>query len=514
MAADVVIVGAGSAGCVLAARLSEDGDRQVVLIESGPDYPTLADLPPEIRSGLRPVFTHDWGYRAETALDGRVVDANRARIVGGCSATNAALALRGRPADYDAWAARGCDGWSFADVLPFFRRLEHDFDFDGDAHGEEGPFPILRPAPDELAPVQRAFLDACANAGYPVVADHNAPGAVGAGLPPMNLVDGVRQSTALTYLAPARSRPNLTVRSDALVDRIELAGCRGVGVRLADSGEVIEADRVLLAAGSYGSPAILLRSGVGPARHLRSIGVEPVLDRPGVGTDLTEHPLMPNVFEVRIPPRTGDAVFQALLTAPSATAPSATAPSATAPSATADGIHDLHVLPLFNPPELQGDPPVLVMLTAVMTPGSRGSVRLRSADPHEPPRIDLGLFTDDADMPRMLDAVRIAARLAATDPLRELVAARVMPAATAEDDDALTAAVRAGCEIYHHPVGTCRMGAADDRGAVVDARGAVHGLDGVSVVDASIMPLIPAANTNLPTIMLAERCAAWLRETG
>jgi choline dehydrogenase-like flavoprotein len=497
MPADVVIVGAGSAGCVLAARLSEDRAREVVLLESGPDYPTLADLPPEIRSGLRPVFTHDWGYRAETALDGRVLDANRARIVGGCSATNAALAVRGRPSDYDAWAALGCDGWSFADVLPFFCRLEHDFDFDGDAHGRDGPFPIRRPAPAELAPIQRAFLDACASAGFPVVADHNAPGAAGAGLPPMNLVDGVRQSTALTYLAPARARPNLTVRSDALADRIELAGTRAVGVRLAGSGEIIEADRVLLAAGSYGSPAILLRSGVGPAAHLRSVGIEPALERPGVGADLTEHPLMPNVFEARTPPRTGDAVFQALLTAR---------------SATADGVYDLHVLPLFNPPDLQGDPPTLVILTGVMTPRSRGSLRLRSADPDDAPVIDLGLFTDDADLPRMLDAVRIADRLAATDPLRELVGSRLIPAAEAEDDDALGDAVHGACEIYHHPVGTCRMGPVGDPAAVVDARGTVHGLDGVSVIDASIMPLIPAGNTNVPTIMLAERCAAWLRE--
>jgi choline dehydrogenase len=179
MAADVVIVGAGSAGNVLAARLTEDADREVVLVEAGPDYRTVADLPPEIRSGLRPVYTHDWGYRADTALGGRVLDANRARIVGGCSATNAALAVRGRPADYDGWAALGCDGWSLADVLPYFCRLERDFDFDGAAHGRDGPFPVRRPAPEEVAPVQRAFLDACASAGFPIVEDHNAPGADG-----------------------------------------------------------------------------------------------------------------------------------------------------------------------------------------------------------------------------------------------------------------------------------------------------------------------------------------------
>ncbi|MFL6243841.1 MAG: GMC family oxidoreductase [Acidimicrobiia bacterium] len=496
MTADVAIVGAGSAGNVLAARLTEDTDREVVLLEAGPDYRTVADLPPEIRSGLRPVYTHDWGYRADTALDGRVLDANRARIVGGCSATNAALAVRGRLADYDRWAALGGDGWSFADVLPYFRRLEHDYDFDGDAHGRDGPFPICRPAPEELAPVQRAFLDACANAGFPVVEDHNAPGAVGAGLPPMNLINGVRQSTALTYLAGARDRPNLTLRSDAPVDRVELDGARAVGVRLAESGELIEADRVLLASGAYGSPAILMRTGIGPAGHLGTVGIDPVLDRPGVGANLIEHPLMPNVFEARSLPRSGDRVFQAMLTAP---------------SSTPDGLYDLHVLPLFNPPELQGDPPVFVILAGLMTPQSRGSVRLCSADPHDAPRIDLGLFTNAADMPRMLDAVRIARRLATTEPLRDLLGEQITPGADATTDDALAAAVRAGCEIYQHPVGTCRMGAADDPDSVVDARGAVHGVRGLSVIDASIMPSIPAANTNVPTIMIAERCAAWLR---
>ena len=228
----------------------------------------------------------------------------------------------------------------------------------------------------------------------------------------------MRQSTALTYLAGTRDRPNLSLRSDALVDRVELDGARAVGVRLADSGEVIDAGRVVLASGAYGSPTILMRTGIGSAGQLRAVGVDPVLDRPGVGANLTEHPLMPNAFEATPPPRAGDPVFEALLTTA---------------SSTADGVYDLHVLPLFNPPELQGDAPVLVILTSVMTPKSTGSVRLRSADAHD-------------------------------------------------------------CSIVEQHLQL-----------------AVHGIDGLSVIDASIMPTIPAANTNVPTIMIAERCAAWLR---
>jgi choline dehydrogenase len=230
---EVVVVGSGSAGCVLAARLSEDPDCSVTLLEAGPDYPDAAALPPEIASGLAPAFTHDWGYRSEPGPLGRSLDLYRGRLVGGSSAVNATIALRGTPGDYDQWAALGNPGWSFAEVLPFFRRLERDLDFDDPWHGRDGPLPIRRAGPDELGPVHRAFLDACAASGYRRVSDHNAPGALGAGLVPLNTVGGARQSTALTYLAHARRRPNLTIRGGALVDRVLVEDGRVAGVYLA-----------------------------------------------------------------------------------------------------------------------------------------------------------------------------------------------------------------------------------------------------------------------------------------
>jgi choline dehydrogenase len=287
-AVDVIIVGAGAAGCVLASRLSEDRDRTVMLLEAGPDYPTVEASPPDIVSGLQIALSHDWGFSAERA-DGRSFAIPRACLVGGSSATNATFALRGLPADYDAWAASGLRGWSFGDVLPYFRRLETDRDFDGDAHGHDGPIPIRRYPANERTPVQEAFLAAAEALGHPRAVDHNAPSAFGAGPIPMNTEKGVRRSAALTYLFQARGRPNLEVRAAAPVAHVLFEGSRAVGVQLAD--ERLFGGHVILAAGAIGSPMILMRSGIGPAQHLAEMGIAVRVDLPGVGEHLADHPL-------------------------------------------------------------------------------------------------------------------------------------------------------------------------------------------------------------------------------
>ncbi|HEY1343602.1 MAG TPA: GMC family oxidoreductase N-terminal domain-containing protein, partial [Streptosporangiaceae bacterium] len=284
------MVGGGSAGCVLAARLSADERRGVLLAEAGPDYPAVADLPADIADESMPAMSHDWGFESEPGEYGHSVPLPRGRLVGGCSATNACFALRGWPADYDSWAAMGNPGWSFADLLPVFRAVESDADFGGDWHGSHGPVPIRRPPAGELSPLQRAFAEAAAAAGHPLADDHNRPGAVGMGPGPRNVRDGVRMSTALTHLAAARGRPNLAIRASTVVDRVELRGTTVRGIRLAD-GEIVEADTVVVAAGSYASPAILLRSGIGPAAPLRDLGIQVAADLPGVGHNLTDHPL-------------------------------------------------------------------------------------------------------------------------------------------------------------------------------------------------------------------------------
>jgi choline dehydrogenase len=493
---DVVVLGGGPAGCVIASRLSEDPSRSVCLIEAGPDHGAYEEggWPDDLLYANELATSHDWGVAGGWS-------SWRAKVIGGCSAHNGCFIAWGPPADFDRWEDAGNDGWSAATLEPYRRRALTELR-------------VRRSGIDDLEPFMRAGLEAAVEIGLPMLSDFDDPEILEGAAPILvNAVGDVRWNAAFAYLDPARGRGNLTIIADALVDRLRLAGDQATGVFIRVDGEEVEiaADAFVLTAGAYGSPAILLRSGVGPADDVRGVGIVVNRDLPGVGRNLTDHPRADVAFRP-----TDDLLVQTADHVARRPDRAQTLIKARSDRCLPDA-WDLHVVMRVRPMFSGGaspDPggPVAHLYVHVLDPVARGRVRIASSDPAVLPVVEHGFLTDAEghDRASLIDGVGLARRLAGTGALAGLVREELVPGPLGETE--LTAHLVRTVGGYWHPVGTCKMGPAGDPLAVVDARGLLRGSGNVWIADASIFPSIPRANTHLPVIAVAERMAELLTE--
>lgn len=487
---DFIIVGGGSAGSVMASRLSENNSATILLIEGGNAY-SAWDYPSAIYSANNPGgdAAHNWGFQSEPTAYGNKIDLPRGKVLGGSSAINGAVALRARPEDFKRW---DLPGWSFEDVLPYYKKLEKSDSGDKKLHGFDGPLPVRQLLSSDLTSVQRAFVDSTINIGYKAIDDFDSEEANGVGPYRMNVVNGVRVNTGMAYLSnEVRKRENLTILPQSIADRVLFDGKKAIGIVLAN-GEEFFGNEIILSGGTYGSAAILLRSGIGPKSELEQLSIPVIADLP-VGKNVKDHPFHYAAFalhkekvETKSPP-----IAAKLWT-----------------SAFNSQELDIHITAthLF-PDEYSPTQSGFVLGVAVTTPLSKGKVWIETTDPNVNPKVDLNFLDDKEDIRRMIEGAKIARRIAAAAPFSEFIHSEIAPGSSVQTDEDLEIAIKKNIASYAHPTSSAPMGDVNSKDAVVDLEGRVHHVESLRVVDASIFPDIISAATNITVIAVAEKIA-------
>ena len=518
---DVVIVGGGAAGSVLASRLAENANTSVLLLEAGPDYPDPANLPDEIKFGgtrfaESPDSEHNWALRGTITEEQGEIHVAQGKVIGGGSSINGQGFQRGLPEDFDSWSSLGNDEWSYAKVLPYFRKSEHDLDIRDDFHGTDGPMPVRRRQSGPWSDIQKAFHAACLQEGFGTTEDTNGPNPSGLGVSPTNNLDGWRMSAAITHLNPMRHHLNLTVRGAVFVRKVLIKDSKAVGVEAESGGEVfkVEADRVVLSAGAIKSPHLLMLSGIGPEDQLQQFGIPTVHDLPGVGQNLMNHLSAQITFKVK------DGIT---LTADT----DAVSFGLRYTSQGSSAINDMRLgcspvvdrrqerVPGTRTRYLSGEVPpdrVARISCGLGLPDGSGYVRLASADPGVQPSFNYRYLQHPNDMRRVREGLRFANRLLESDAYKDVADHRIHPTDDIlGDDDALDLWIRQTVGTSRHVSGTCKMGPDSDPMSVVDQYCRVKGVQGLWVADASVMPRAPrSGGAHATVVMIGERVVDWI----